>query len=130
MAEDLRQVIARIKSRQQSSQQSAVKVEKPVVNAPIPVQAEAEEEYIEEDEKVEDEIPKQADISPVKPQKQATEQVSSASQEMLSRQQELMLLQDNGIFRVQLLHQLQEINKALVVIAGVLVDLSNGTRKA
>jgi hypothetical protein len=31
-------------------------------------------------------------------------------------------LQDNGIFRAELLHQMQELNKAMVVIAGILVD--------
>jgi len=39
---------------------------------------------------------------------------------------EIELLQNDGRFRVELLHQMQEMNKALVVIAGVLVDLKNG----
>ena len=39
---------------------------------------------------------------------------------------EIELLQNDGRFRVELLHQMQEIKKALVVVAGVLVDLKNG----
>jgi len=42
---------------------------------------------------------------------------------------EIEMLQNDGRFRVELLHQLQEINKALVVVAGVLVDLSGKNEK-
>jgi len=122
MAEDLKQVIARIKAKQQSSQQSQ-KVEKPVVNNPVPAPIEAEEEEFDEEEEMDEEMPKAKEISPVKPQKQVAQ---AQIDEVRKRQEEIMLLQDNGIYRVQLLNQLQEINKALVVIAGVLVDLSNG----
>ena len=39
------------------------------------------------------------------------------------------MLQDNGKFRVALLHQIQELNKAMVVIAGVLAELSGNDKK-
>ncbi len=125
MAEDLKQVIARIKAKQQSSPQSNKVAEKPVP-APTPAPIEAEEEEFDEDETGDEEMPKAQEISPVKPQKQ----VSDAGKELLSREQQIMMeiemLQNNGRYRAELLNQLQEINKALVVIAGVLVDLSNG----
>ena len=35
---------------------------------------------------------------------------------------EMEMLQNDGRFRVELLHQLQELNKAMVLIAGVLVN--------
>jgi len=43
---------------------------------------------------------------------------------------EIEMLQNDGRFRVELLHQLQEINKALVVIAGMLVDLAGKNGKS
>lgn len=122
MAEDLKQVIARIKAKQQSSPQSNKVAEKPVPT-PTPAPIEAEEEEFDEEETEEVEMPKAQEISPVKPQKQVAD---TGKEEIRARQEEIMLLQDNGIFRVQMLNQLNEINKALVVIAGVLVDLSNG----
>lgn len=36
---------------------------------------------------------------------------------------EIEMLQNDGRFRAELLHQMQEINRALVVIAGALVDI-------
>jgi hypothetical protein len=96
------------------------------VTAPVPAPIVAEdEEYVEEDEE-DEEISAKAEISPIMPQKPIVE----ASKEALSREQQIMMeiemLQNNGRYRAELLNQLQEINKALVVIAGVLVDLSNG----
>ena len=37
---------------------------------------------------------------------------------------EIEMLQNEGLYRFELLHKLQEINKALVVMAGVMVDLA------
>lgn len=96
------------------------------IPAPAPI---GDEEELDEDE-LGEEMPVEAGKPPVMPQKQGTEasrgQVVSDAEKV---QQELIFLQDNGIFRQQLLHQLQEINKALVVMAGVLVDLSGNGQK-
>ena len=115
MAEDLKQVIARIKSKQNSQQSN--KVEKPIIakKEEIPISNEENEEFEEED----GEMPINEEKPAVISQEQATEGKKQA-------QQQIMLLQDNGIYRLQMLNQLQEINKALVVIAGILADFPNG----
>lgn len=105
-------MIARIKSKQNSQQSKVEKTAPKKEEIPAPI--EEEDEFVEEDEEMPTEEKKQS----VKPQEQATEGRKEA--------QQIMLLQDNGIYRVQMLNQLQEINKALVVIASVLADLSNG----
>jgi hypothetical protein len=84
---------------------------------------EEEEDYVDEEE-IEEE-------KPVTTSKEETEEKPKEEENKEIENQILMeieMLQNDGRFRVELLHQLQEINKALVVIAGVLVDLS-GSRK-
>jgi len=58
--------------------------------------------------------------------------VANAEDQTVDQQiaMQIEMLQNNGRFRVEMLHQMQEINKALVVIAGVLVDLSGKNGKA
>ena len=51
----------------------------------------------------------------------AVEQPRSREEQM---GMEIEMLQNNGRFRVELLHQMQEINKALVGIAEIMVDLN------
>jgi hypothetical protein len=120
---NLKDVIAKLKA-QQNSQQSNKPVEavKPAKQE-IPV----EDEMTDEDES-DEEMPQETEKPAVKPQKQGIEQ----SKEEMSREQQIVMeiemLQNNGRYRAELLHQLQEINRALVVIAGVLVDLA-GTEK-
>ena len=43
---------------------------------------------------------------------------------------EIELLQNDGRYRVELLHQMQEINKSLLGIAEILVDLAGKNGKA
>jgi len=119
MAENIKEVIARLKNNQQNSQAS-----KPIptpAKVVVPQETkEVEEEILDdalEDAQEEEEMPKiEADpVEKTDPQ--------SIEQEIAM---EIELLQNDGRFRVELLHQMQEMNKALVVIAGVLVDLKNG----
>lgn len=125
MGENLREVIARIKAKQ-SSQTSKAEVKPAEKVKPVAQKIEDEEEDFDDDEEDEKEVPVREEKPAVKPKEQVLE-ASETNMDMETarqQQQEVMLLQDNGIFRVQMLHQLSEINKALVVIAGVLADLS------
>lgn len=104
---------------QQKSQQSQSKTveEKPVKQEiPAPIEEEEIDEGIDEEESEDEEIPAKQEKTSVKPSNKVSDAEKNA--------QQIMFLQDNGIFRVELLNNLQEISKALVVIAGVLVDLS------
>jgi CHASE3 domain sensor protein len=101
---------------------------------PVPVQVEDDEfeEDIEED--IEEVI--EAPVQIQQPRVQVQQPVQPVQREVPqetkgldddARQQILMeieMLQNNGRYRAELLHQLQELNKALIVIAGVLVDLT------
>ena len=111
MSESLKDVISRLKA-QQFSQQSPKPVEAPKparVEEDIMPEATEEDEIMEEDE---EETPKQE----VKKDPKQTE----IEQQIMM---EIEMLQNNGRFRAELLHQLQEINKALIVIAGGIVNL-------
>jgi predicted component of type VI protein secretion system len=68
-----------------------------------------EDEFLEDEDETEKETPK------VDPKEQ--ERVAQILEE-------IEMLQNNGRFRAELLHQMQEINQALVVIAGALANLS------
>ena len=120
MGESLREVIARIKA--QNSQPSKP-VEKPA-EKPTPASLGEEEEY-DEDEMVDDEV--KPIVKPSKSVPEASKPDTAEKPEMSAEEQmlvEIEMLQNNGRFRAELLHQLQEINNALVVVAGVLADLS------
>lgn len=78
------------------------------------------DEEMDEDIEEAKETPKPQEKVVVKPQKQELEATDQA--QMNENAQRILLLQDNGIFRAELLHQMQELNKAMVVIAGILVD--------
>jgi len=99
------------------------------------IQSDEEEEFLDEDEEANaketpNETPKIVEKTVVMPPKEVTEAKKESSQvenaEELSKEQqiayEIEVLQNNGRYRVELLHQLQEINRALTVIAGVLVE--------
>lgn len=98
----------------------------------VPVEQD-EFEDIEEVEEVSQIQPKPP-VMPLQPQMQAVKQVveqpvseDTANQEQMEAVfREIEMLQNNGRYRAELLHQLNEINKALVVIAGVLVDFKDG----
>jgi len=119
MGESLKDVINKLKAKQQNPQQKPV--ESPV-KAVIPAEIEAEDDDFDD---LDEEKPKTQEKPVVVPQ----QEISEAEKEQMSREQQILMeiemLQNNGRYRAELLHQLQEINKALVVIAGVLVDLSN-----
>jgi hypothetical protein len=122
MAESLKEVIAKLKAKQQNSSQQLNKVVESPVKAVIPAEIEAEDDDFDD---LDEEKPKTQEKPVVVPQ----QEISEAEKEQMSREQQILMeiemLQNNGRYRAELLHQLQEINKALVVIAGVLVDLSN-----
>ena len=125
MAESLREEIARLTAKLKSSQQSSpapVQASKPMAKpkvVEVPQETEAEDEYVDEDD---EEIPVQAEkVSPM-PQKQEIVGTEKPSQEETEAEaQKIMFLQDNGIFRSELLNILK-------VIAGVLVEM-NGKNK-
>jgi len=121
MAESLKDVIAKLKA-QNSQQQTATKpveMVKPAPRKEVEIPAELENEDDGDDEILEDdEETEQKEI------KNPSQQEVQAQQIMM----EIEMLQNDGRYRAELLHQLQEMNRALVVIAGVLVDLS-GTKK-
>lgn len=113
MAEGLKEVIAKLKA-QQNSQQSPRQETKPVKKIEVPaIPDEDSEEFLENPEENEEETPKDQEKN-----EQKSEKIDPEQQKAM----EIELLQNNGRFRAELLYQLQEINKALVVIAGVLVD--------
>lgn len=119
MSESLKEMIAKLKA--QNSQSSEIPKQ-------IPQKEVEKEEDFDEDFDEEEEKPKKEEKPPVK----AVKEVSEASE--TSKQQNILMdiarLQDNGVFRIELLHQLNEMNRALTVIAGVLVEISgNGKEK-
>jgi len=122
MGESLKDVINKLKAKQQNSSQQLNKVVESPVKAVIPAEIEAEDDDFDD---LDEEKPKTQEKPVVVPQ----QEISEAEKEQMSREQQILMeiemLQNNGRYRAELLHQLQEINKALVVIAGVLVDLSN-----
>jgi hypothetical protein len=151
MAESLKEVIEKLK-QQKNSQASEVPVplQAPVrkeiphrVSNVAPVSLPPVEEYSEEefedndgnDEDVSDEESVPVPLARKKVERkteqlQTTEQTPAPIQEgELTEQQkeqielEIELLQNDGRYREELLHQLSEMNKALVIIASVLVDI-------
>ena len=86
---------------------------------PTPEKVEKEKIVDAEDDYVDEET-EEIQESDEKPDEKPDGKIDPEQQIMM----EIELLQNNGRYRVELLHQLQEINKALVVVAGVLVDLS------
>ena len=77
----------------------------------------AEDDYVDEEE----EVP-EIDQKPVE----------NAEDQTVDQQiaMEIELLQNDGRYRVELLHQMQEINKSLLGIAEILVDLAGKNGKA
>jgi len=114
---DLKTVIAQLKAQQQNSQNRQVQAPVP---APAKVEVEAEDLLDDEDDPTgEVEEVKQVPV-------QETEQTDGRDAQRradIEKQQaiEMELLQNNGRFRAELLYQMQELNKALVVIAEILL---------
>lgn len=121
ITESLKEVIARLKQNSQQ-QVKVIKQEIPaIVKQEIQVPAELEDgnddadDYINEETELETakEVPK----------------IDSKEQERIQTiLEEIEMLQNNGRFRAELLHQMQEINQALVVIAGALANLSKNDK--
>lgn len=108
MAETLKDVIERLK-QQKNVQQT---VAKPQSKQEVPPST---EEDLEFDEGSEESLRETEGIP----------QVSIEERKMAERiAMEIEMLQNNGRFRAELLHQLNEINQVLIVIAGALADLS------
>lgn len=110
MVESLRDVIAKLKA------QNAPKPEVP----PLPrVESPKRDvvEEIEEEERTDDEI-------------YGTEEKKAPKQdeEQDKLSETIKSLHDNGVYRLELLSSLAEINKTLTVIAGVLLELSGKGR--
>jgi len=123
MAEKIREVIARMKQNSQTSKPTPAPAPKPakVVKEEI---KDAEDDYVDEEETLE--------LDEEKPVENVADVEKQDADVPVDQRiaMEIEMLQNNGRYRVELLHQLQEINKALVVIAGVLVDLSGKNDKA
>lgn len=115
---------------------------------PLPVQQQPMK--VEEKEDLDDEYSDEDDIPPIAPNpvamsrqaqpveravaspvERAVEKPVRDKEQIIPENQiamEIEMLQNDGRFRVELLHQLQEINRALVVIAGTMVDLSKNDK--
>lgn len=118
--ENLKDIIAKLKA-QQNTQQTSKTAPKGQETAPEQ-EIEGELEDGEDVEQDEDEMQE----SPNKVGKQ--EKVDPKILKIQEILEEIEMLQNDGRFRVELLHQMQEINQALVVIAGALATLSNGSK--
>lgn len=88
---------------------------------PITPKQEVQDMSIEEEEKEET----KTDISPTTSKEIKTEDLTDDQKMDI----EIEMLQNDGRFRGALLHQLNEINKALVTIADILVNLGGQNGK-
>jgi len=113
-----------MKSNQQNSQVSQNKsapAPKPIKVEEVAEIQDEEDDYLDEDE--EEVTPKSVKVEEKAVEKQ---DLNAVAEQQIAL--EIEMLQNNGRFRAELLHQLQEINKALVVIAGTLVDLTKNDK--
>jgi len=87
----------------------------------------SEDEEFADEEGLNDEEDAPKVESDTKPQKVAPEQAKEVSDEEKKQaelQEQVMLLQNNGIFRAELLHQLNEIKRALTILASIGIELT------
>jgi len=113
MAESIKEVIARLNNNKISQVSKPEKAEVPQETQEL--RKDAEDDYIDEDDQ---NVPK---IDPKSDDKQDINQQIAM---------EIELLQNDGRYRAEQLHQLQEINKSLLGIGEILVDLANKNGKA
>lgn len=118
MAGDLKEVIERLKAQKLGVSQKSKPIEKQKVEL-NPLEQEYEDTDVEDDETEEKPVEEKI-IAENKADSKNTENKSEITPEQ-QVQVEIEMLQNSGRFRAELLFQLQEINKALVVIAGALV---------
>ena len=113
MSESLKDVIAKLKANSQQ-QAKAIKQEIPaLVKKEIQVPAELEDGTDEDEIDEETELETAKEVPRIDPKEQ--ERVAQILEE-------IEMLQNNGRFRAELLHQMQEINQALVVIASAIAS--------
>jgi molecular chaperone GrpE (heat shock protein) len=117
MAENLKEVIARLKA-----QQSSPKSEPKAVPTPEPLEIEEEED---EDEEISEEPQKPLTQKKVEKVEKEVDEIDKQREQILM---EIEMLQNNGRYRVEMLHQMQEMNRALVVISSILADISGGRK--
>jgi len=97
---------------------------------PKPVPQETEDDDEVEDDEVEEEEDVPVVETPNKPKKVAqkpSQDVPDEAKEqalMQEQAQKVMMLQDNGIFRSELLGQLNQISRALTIIANIGIELT------
>jgi len=118
MAENMTQVLERLRKEKQNSQPSKTeKAPTPKIETP----KEIEGLDLDDDDYSNDKTP-ELDLKPneEKPNEETPEKRTIEQQIAM----EIELLQNNGRFRVEMLHQLHELNRALVGIAEILVNLS------
>lgn len=108
-----------LRSKQENSQNSPLNNPKtaPAPQSPQEIEGFEDDELDEDDEteEIEEETPQPIAKPVSKPTAEEIQQMQIAQV-----MQEIELLQNNGRFRVELLHQLQELNSALSVIAGLI----------
>lgn len=126
MVENLREVIARLKNQQSPKPIETPKVV-PVEVDPDPI--EDEEDFINEEQEAMEETPKVKEKEIARPintkNSEGKENIKNSEIEQHEALiQQIEALQNNGVFRLEMLAQLEEIKRALTVIAGVLVDLN------
>jgi len=97
--------VAKLKEKQKENSQTSEKSDPETKKV---------EEIVEDEEKNDDE--EKIEAKPVK----KVEKDENAQRVLM----EIEMLQSDGRFRVELLHQMQELNTALVLIAGALADLT------
>lgn len=121
-------MVAKLKQQRADSQKFKEEnpdSEKRPVGRPPKESKEQETEEMAKEYNQSDEMPEQEQKPIVTPPEKPIE---VPRQEKMTREQqiamEIELLQNNGRYRAELLHQLQEMNKSLKVIAGVLAELS------
>ena len=117
MADSLKAVIDRINANKNSQASIKPAPTSPVQAKTVIPTAEVEEEFDEELD-----LPA---LQPAKaPQQNDAEVLKQEQIDQIVR--EIEMLQNNGRYRAELLHQISSINETLVVIAGVLADWKNG----
>jgi len=75
-----------------------------------------DDEYDEDDEEIEESPTPKAENSP------KTQQIDT--EEIKRIQETISSLHDNGVFRLELLNNFQQINKNLTIITGILLELT------
>lgn len=112
MAENLREVIARRLANSQPSE----------TPTPAPVPKVKEAEVVKDDEDFDDEIEEVPATKEIPTNDKKVEENDQQTQ-MEAIYREMEMLQNDGRFRAELLHQLNEINKSLSVVSDAIIDL-------